>query len=105
MWSFIQGAVGSWLGLHHPGGVRPHGHREGVAAAEWSNTAVGHVEILRRSGPLLLPTDHADESPTQQKQQGGGPAYVDGGAHLPLQGLHQQGIVVDCNGDRRRPAG
>lgn len=113
IWSFIQGAVGSWLGLRHPThpgvvwphGLRPHGRRAGGAATERSNTAVGHVEILRRWRPLLLPADDADESPTQQKQQGGDPAYVDGGAHLPLQGLRHQGIVVDCSGDRCRPAG
>lgn len=109
IWSSFQGAVGSRLGLHHPthpGVVGPQGRRAEGAAVEGNHTAVGHVQILRRSkGSLLLPTDDAEERPTQQKQQGGDPAYVDGGAHLPLQGLRYQGIVVDRNGDRRRPAG
>lgn len=101
-WTFIQGAVGSRFGLRcptHPGVVRPHGvspdgRWAGGAAAERSHAAVGRVEVplrLRR----LLAADDADESSSQQKQQGGDPADVDGGAHLPLQGCRHQGVVVD----------
>lgn len=112
VWSFIQGAVGSRLGLRratHPGAVRPHavspqGRRAGGGAAERGDAAVGHVEVLPRWRPLLA-ADDADEGPSQQEQQGGDPADVDGGAHLPLQGCCHQGVVVDRNGDRRRPAG
>lgn len=101
-WAFTQGAVGSRFVLRcptHPGAVRPHGvspdgHWTGGAAAERSHAAVGHVGVLRRSRRLLA-ADDADERSPQQKQQGGDPADVDGGAHLPLQGCCHQGIVVD----------
>lgn len=53
------------------------------------------VEVVGGSGSLLLPAHEADHSTSEQEQDGGGPAYVDGGAHLSLQGCSHKGVVVD----------
>lgn len=89
-----------WRSIRNPGVVwshviRPQSGHMGWTVTELNFSAVWHVGVVRRLGSLLIPTDQADQNTTEQEQQGGGPAYIDGGAHLSLQGCSHQGVIVD----------
>lgn len=99
------------IAIVHPGAagaagthIRPQSYGTGGEATERSVGAGWSVGVVAGPGSLLLPADEADQGTAQQEQQGGGPADVDGGAHLSLQGRRHQGVVVDRDGHRCRPA-
>lgn len=55
-------------------------------------------------GALFTCADEADQGPAEEKQDRGGPSYVDGRAHLSFHSLHHQRVVKDCDGVSCRPA-
>lgn len=96
------------IAIVHPGAagtrIRPQSYGTGGDTTVRSVGAGWSVGVVAGPGSLLLPADEADQGAAQQEQQGGGPADVDGGAHLSLQGRRHQGVVVDRDGHRGRPA-
>lgn len=109
--SFIQGVMivhlgymiyhATWrMAIKHPRAIWSHDIRPQSGHAGWTvgELSISAVGVVGRFGSFLLPTDEADQSTTKQEQHRGGPAYVDGGAHLSLQGRSHQGVIVEWDG-------